>query len=85
MTTDPPELTLTAGDVVAMVAQQMEVSGARPTLTDESKLAAERVAEQLLDTLSGDLARPANGAQHPPPPPPPPAPAPPAPAPPAQE
>ncbi|MFI5958430.1 hypothetical protein [Cryptosporangium sp. NPDC051539] len=71
--TDPPDLTLTAGDVVAIVAQQMEVSGARPTLTDESKLAAERAAEQLLDSLSSDgppLPRPANGAEHRPPPPP---------------
>ena len=59
----PPDtegLTLTAGDVVAIVAQQIEVSGARPVLTNASKHAAERAAEELLGTLT----RRANGAEH---------------------
>ena len=70
------DLAITAGDIVAIVAQQIEVSGARPTLTDESKRTAERAAEELLDSLSGEPSaervppRPANGAEHTPPPPP---------------
>ncbi|MFG1920663.1 hypothetical protein [Cryptosporangium sp. NPDC048952] len=70
MTTPPedsPDLALTAGDVVALVAQQIEVSGARPVLTDDSREAAERAAEDLLDSLSGEQSTPpkrANGAEH---------------------
>ncbi|SHM98179.1 hypothetical protein [Cryptosporangium aurantiacum] len=71
---DSPVLGLTAGDVVAIVAQQIEVSGVRPLLTTESKQAAERAAEQLLDSLGGEVpvgsVRRANGAEHLPPPPP---------------
>lgn len=51
---DAPDLALTAGDVVALVAQQIEVSGARPVLTDASREAAERAAEDLLGSLSGE-------------------------------
>ena len=64
---DPPDLALTAADVVALVAQQIEVSGTRPTLTDESKHVAERAAEELLDSLGAEHATPirhANGAEH---------------------
>ncbi|GAA3386595.1 hypothetical protein [Cryptosporangium minutisporangium] len=74
---ETPDLGLTAGDIVALVAQQIEIRGARPTLTSESKEAAERAAGQLLDSLGGwDAAQSpavvahANGAEHPPPPPP---------------
>lgn len=61
------DLRLTAGDVVALVAQQIEVSGGRPVLTDASRCAAERAAEQLLDSLGGEqttVPRRANGAEH---------------------
>ena len=61
------EFMLTAGDVVALVAHQIEVSGVRPVLTDASRNAAERAAEQLLDSLSGEQKAPlrrANGAEH---------------------
>ncbi|GAA0281062.1 hypothetical protein [Cryptosporangium japonicum] len=64
---DAPDLALTAADVVALVAQQIEVSGARPVLTDASRPVAERAAEELLDSLNGDPATPperANGAEH---------------------
>jgi hypothetical protein len=57
----------TAGEVVALVARQIEVSGVRPVLTDASRQAAERAAEQLLDSLSGERTTPlrhANGAEH---------------------
>jgi hypothetical protein len=50
---EDPHLALTAGDVVALVAQQLEVSGARPALTTESRDAAEHAAALLLGTLGG--------------------------------
>lgn len=54
-----PHLALTAGDVVALVAQQLEVSGARPALTTESRDAAEHAAALLLGTLGGLAISPA--------------------------
>jgi hypothetical protein len=74
---EAPDLALTAGDVVALVAQQIEISGVRPTLTSESREAAERAAEQLLNSLGrppsdhpAAVVSRANGAEHRPPPPP---------------
>jgi hypothetical protein len=46
-----PHVALTAGDVVALVAQRLEVSGARPALTSEALDAAEYAAALLLGTL----------------------------------
>jgi len=48
-----PQLALTAGDIVALVAQHLEITGARPALTIESRDAAEHAAALLLGTLGG--------------------------------
>ena len=46
-----PGAQVTAADVVSMVAQRVELSGARPVLTGESLGAAEHAALLLLDAM----------------------------------
>jgi hypothetical protein len=54
-----PHLALTASDIVALVAQHLEVNGARPALTTESRDAAEHAAALLLGTLGAPAVSPA--------------------------
>jgi hypothetical protein len=49
-----PSLAVTAGDVVALVAQQLEITGRRPALTDRSARAAHEAAGLLLTVLCSE-------------------------------
>jgi hypothetical protein len=52
-----PHLALTASDVVALVTQRLEITGAHPALTSEVLDAAEYAAALLLGTLGGAVPR----------------------------